>query len=584
MLSAIKPICDKENIKMIGIAPTNSAANEIKDKGIESYTVDSYLNSLAKSHEEKAFKKEEKVLLVLDESSMASTRKLESLLTLTKDANFRLACVGDVNQLASIEQGKMFYMLQKEGIETTFVNDIIRQKDNPKYLNYVKELYKGNFSGVINEMKKDGAVYTNETILKNNPSLNKDDFYGIKYERCNMLADIIISKDEDTRRNTRVVTPANKDRNLFNALYREKLQEIGELSQKQFKADILVDVRLSPYQKAHAYNYEVGQILKFNTNLNDNGIKKNDYLTIKKIESKNNQLLLNDIKGKDVALNLNTLQKDNAWKTTVYNKESRQLASGDIIRWSYTDKDNNRINMNEATVLEVNEKSAIVQDDKGNIQNLEYKTNNSKHWDYAYAGTAYTEQGKTAKHVAILMTSNQAKLATKPSFLVGITRAMQDGILVTDSSEELIKRLEVKIGAKTSALESLKKPRTHKSILEKHDNSLNNGDYKQLRNFKPRYELEAKNFKTNKKAYPCYKIKDINQALHLNVRDVAAHLLGSPKKQDNKNYFYGSNKGSLAVTISGEYQGLWHDFDTGEKGNMLNLIQNKLNLSLVASF
>ena len=574
MLSAIKPLCDENKVKMIGIAPTNSAANEVKDKGIESYTVDSFLNKLAKAHKDKAFDKNEKVLLVLDESSMASTKKLNSILTLTKDANYRLAFIGDVNQLASIEQGKMFHFLQKAGVETTFVNDIIRQKDSPKYLGYVKELYKGNYSYVINKMQKDNCVFTNNEILKQNTHLNKDDIAGLAYARCDFLADTLIAKDLDTRINTRVVTPANKDRKLFNALYREKLQGIGEISQKEFKADILVDARLNSSEKSYSHNFDIGQVMKFNSNFTDNDIKKGDYLTIKDIDYAKNYLNLKNSKGKSIAFNLSTLKSDNAWKATIYNTEVRNIAVGDNIRWSNTDKKQDRVNMDEVSVIDINQKEAIVKDKDGNTKTLEYTKDNSKHWDYAYSGTAYTEQGKTAKHVAILMTSNQAKLASKPTFLVAITRAMQDGTLVTDDTAELAKRLEVNSGIKTSSLEAFKsnkelKSGSFKNIAINLQSKESKNNHAKLIN-KKAYSKKSNYFKHN--------VNDISKALSHDVKNVATHILGDPKKQDGLSYFFGSNKGSLAVTVSGDYQGTWHDFDTGEKGNLLKLIQTKLGL------
>lgn len=42
--------------------------------------------------------------------------------------------------------------------------------------------------------------------------------------------------------------------------------------------------------------------------------------------------------------------------------------------------------------------------------------------------------------------------------------------------------------------------------------------------------------------------------------------------------FFGSNKGSLAVTISGDYAGTWTDFDSGDKGNLITLIQKQYGL------
>lgn len=56
-------------------------------------------------------------------------------------------------------------------------------------------------------------------------------------------------------------------------------------------------------------------------------------------------------------------------------------------------------------------------------------------------------------------------------------------------------------------------------------------------------------------------------------------LLGEPLLHDKNQLRFGSNKGSLIVTIKGEKQGLWFDHQTGAGGNLLQLIQQEKQLS-----
>ncbi len=72
------------------------------------------------------------------------------------------------------------------------------------------------------------------------------------------------------------------------------------------------------------------------------------------------------------------------------------------------------------------------------------------------------------------------------------------------------------------------------------------------------------------------------QMLHDNTEHVLKHILGEPKEKTNNQYRYGSKKGSLVVTLQGNKRGLWHDFQTGEGGNLLHLIamQSGLNIRL----
>ncbi len=590
MLSAIKPLCDTHNIKMIGLAPTNAATNEIKDKGIESYTLDSYLGGVIKAHKEKSIDPTQKTLLILDESSMASTQKIHNLLALTKETNTRLAFVGDVAQLPAVEQGKMFWFLQKIGIETTHVKDIIRQKNSPEYLALVHKTYQGDFKEVLNTMEKRGLAYDHKVMAKDNQHVDFTDNEAAKFARISFMVDKLMQKSSTERANTRIVTSSNEDRKIFNKLYRRELQNIGEVGQKEVSTTILNNSNLTKEQISEAINYNVNQVVKFNSSIPNSNIKKDDYLTITDINFKNNYLILTNNKHNDrnskeenpnIALNLSQFKGINAWKLTVFDAEQRSIANGDAIRWRLTDKANGRINMDEAKVIAVDNQKAIVADKNGKTHEINFNNFKDGHWDHAYAGTAYTEQGKTAKHVAILMSSQQAKLASQPAFLVALTRAAKDGFIVCDDLVQLGKRLEINSGVKTGALESL----GYKNINEK--NKSKNNCYNDLTNNKRQSKnLNIKqgkasldNKSVNHHIVNNYNARDIAKMLSLDTSMVAIHLLGKPVKKNGLNLFFGSNKGSLAVTISGKYKGTYKDFDTGAKGTMINLIQQELGLT-----
>lgn len=573
MLSAIKPLADNKGIKMIGLAPTNAATNELKERGIESCTLDSYLAQLVKSHRDKTINRDQKTLVILDESSMASTEKLSNLLLLTKNTNTRLAFVGDVAQLPAIEQGKMFWFLQKIGIETTHVKDIIRQKNSPEYLDLVKKTYAGDFKAVLSTMKKNGLAYDHKSIKESNPELNLDNKDELVFARINFMIDKLLQRTQADRNSTRIVTPANNERNLFNVLYRKELQRIGELSQKEFNTKILVNSNLSKHKRSEAINYNVDQVIKFNSNITDTNISKNDYLSITDIDYKNNHLILKNDKNSEFVLRLNQFKGDNAWKVTIFNQEDRNIATGDTIRWRITDKTKSRINMAEAKVIDANGGFVTVEDQNGNTQEIHFNNRADQHWDHAYAGTAYTEQGKTAIYVWILMDSGQVKLASKPTFLVALTRATDYGLIVTDDIDRFVKRLEITSGIKTSALESLGYKDRHKVKIKDNKQSITVND-KNI-HIKAASKIENNNPKTINK----YNASELAAALSLDAENVAINILGKPLKKSGVNLYFGSNKGSLAVTISGKYQGTFKDFDTGDKGNLLTLIQQKLQLN-----
>ncbi len=68
----------------------------------------------------------------------------------------------------------------------------------------------------------------------------------------------------------------------------------------------------------------------------------------------------------------------------------------------------------------------------------------------------------------------------------------------------------------------------------------------------------------------------LRQDLISQMENVARDLLGSPVNRNQKRVLkYGSKSGSLQVTIhpSSPFYGEWHDFQTGEGGDAVSLMQ-----------
>jgi hypothetical protein len=79
---------------------------------------------------------------------------------------------------------------------------------------------------------------------------------------------------------------------------------------------------------------------------------------------------------------------------------------------------------------------------------------------------------------------------------------------------------------------------------------------------------------------PQYDKKQIIAALNHNIDYVLEHILGNHNTRLSEKHRrrYG-NKGSLLVNMEGQYQGKWYNFETSERGDLLQLIMNHKNLS-----
>jgi hypothetical protein len=84
----------------------------------------------------------------------------------------------------------------------------------------------------------------------------------------------------------------------------------------------------------------------------------------------------------------------------------------------------------------------------------------------------------------------------------------------------------------------------------------------------------------NKSHQDFYDAKEIKQLLSNSAESFVERLLGRPneKLSSSSQWRYG-NKGSFVISMSGDKKGLWHNFETGESGNLLTLIQKETGLS-----
>lgn len=70
-----------------------------------------------------------------------------------------------------------------------------------------------------------------------------------------------------------------------------------------------------------------------------------------------------------------------------------------------------------------------------------------------------------------------------------------------------------------------------------------------------------------------WNIEAINAGLKANAEALACAILGEPLSRSSNQLRFGTNHGSLILTIKGEKEGLWYDHQTGQGGNLLTLIK-----------
>jgi Ti-type conjugative transfer relaxase TraA len=209
-LAAIRDAHQAQGRGVIGLAPTNSVAEDLKADGFSrASTVHAELFRLKNG---RAIWDKSTVVIV-DEAAMLDTRVTRELLVEARRSGAKLILAGDDRQLASIERGGLFSELkQRHG--SAEITEVTRQKVDWQR-QAARDLAEGNFAEAVSAFAKNGAIHWSEKQGQAREAL---------VERWR----------QDTARDpaaTRFVFAyTNKDVNALNEDLRAARRERGELS------------------------------------------------------------------------------------------------------------------------------------------------------------------------------------------------------------------------------------------------------------------------------------------------------------------------------------------------------------------
>jgi conjugative relaxase-like TrwC/TraI family protein len=440
MLKCANQIIKKQDYNFIGLSPTGVATKNLEqESGIKSITLQKFLNQydgVAKgrgtTHGREIMAREfrDKIVIV-DEASMISNHQMQNLLTISKALDFRLVLVGDKNQLPAVEAGIPFALLQKNGMPTAQMTEIIRQ----------------------NNSNLKSAVYNaiNYDIAK---AFDKIDV-NIKETREEIISKVVkefMLLSEAQRKSTLIIAPANEDRIKINQMISDSLNQ-ARINQQPHT--IYENTNLTEQQKTRTGHFEKGNILLFNKNRDYLNIKKNDYCQIINIEAKTNQLIVKNLSTKKLtAFNPKQIKgKADKIYFEVFAKKSRNFKEGDKIAFSRSIEDLKILNSSQGTINHLDNNQISITLEDGRKINLNHNSNASKHLDHSYAITTHKAQGLTCNNVIAIVDSTRKNLTNQKNFYVEISRAKERAIIITDDKTKSINQIKKETGFDLSAKE-----------------------------------------------------------------------------------------------------------------------------------
>ena len=451
MLNAICRIAEEAGYVIRGSAPSASAADVLRgDTGIKTETLSGLLIELQK--EEPNLKKRPEII-ILDEASMASTHQMFDLINHAKRLNKRIFLVGDKLQLPAVEAGSPYTLMQDSGLSTTYMTQVVRQE--AKDIEWsVKETIHGDVKYAIDaigneafiEERADGDAFKNARS-----SVNVIDN---KEQRLTAIGDEYLKLDDYGRDNTIVLLGANKDREFVNDHIRDGLKEQGIIFGDEVRSAILQSKGLTSVEKQHVYNYEIGDVVRFNKAYRSVGFKRFDYLTVIGIDQEKQELIL-DKGGKEVRWSPTGSARSKGSALEVFEQDGRVLSAGDYIRWTQNRKNLDIYNTETAKVLKTRGHIAVIELKNKKVVELDLRESINSHWDYAWSSTVYAAQGKKARNVIAQLEGYNPNLTNYRAFYVTISRAVNTIHLYVDDLEKATRTIQEHTGEKSNASEFL---------------------------------------------------------------------------------------------------------------------------------
>ena len=444
MLNRARALAEKSGYRVIGLAPSASAARTLgTEAGIESETLQRFLARNAGVAEGRLTARGErgmraafrKTVLVVDEGSLASTVQARDFLRIADTLRIpRVVLVGDEKQLGAVDAGKPFAQLQRAGMKTAVMDEILRQKDAE-----LKAAVRASLAGDVR-----GAF---EKLGDRVAEVKPDNLAGAAAARW-------LGLSPEQRESTGLMAPSHELRQAVNGHIRERLARDGAINGAALDVERLVSYGYTDAEKSLAANYAPGDVVAFHRAYKSLGVEKGEERRVVRVDHARGTVILEGEGRGSVSWQPRRVGGRRG-AVEVYRAEGIELRAGDRIRWTRNDARLGLVNSHTAEVASVRGSRVAFRLEDGRRLELGRKDPQLRHLDHAWASTVHAFQGRTVDNVIAVMEANHPHLTTQKSFYVEISRARHRAELVTDDAGALRERLETATGERVSALEGI---------------------------------------------------------------------------------------------------------------------------------
>lgn len=474
MLKSLREMAQEQGYTVRGMAPTGAASKVLaRETRIATDTVSMFQIKERQLQKDIEFAKQyapdfqrKAEVWIVDESSFLSQRQKAQLDHMAEKAGAKVVYLGDTLQLQGVEAGKPFELAQRDGMETAYMTEINRQKtadlkeavdiitgrDNLGEGRRLTQVELTNNARAFEYMDKAG-------MIREIPEKSEED----KGRLVAAVVQDLLKLDKAERERTIVITAYNEDRRAINAGVREGLKAQGEVSRSEDTREIYTSKGWTRAMQKEAQYYKAGDVVRFGRDYQQIDAKKGEYMRVSAVDAPNGNVVLQKDDGSVIAW-----QPKKHNKIEVYDRDTRELAKGDLIR--ITRNEGEFKNGEVARVTAVAGDKVTLELKQGKDVSLhQVDLSRNKHWDHAYAQTVHASQGAT-QHRAIFhirapktesekkqerALENMAKVFGDRSFYVGATRASHELRIYTNDKAVAAKAVAAKQD-KTSAVETIR--------------------------------------------------------------------------------------------------------------------------------
>ena len=421
--------------QVFGLAPSSSAARVLGVEGGIGVTTLQWLLTRYGSIAEGTATEEEiarasqtfkDAVVVVDESSMVGTVQMRDLQRILAPLGVaRLVLVGDSLQLRSVAAGQPFRLLQRAGMATARMDDVIRQRSV-------------DLKAAVEHMVAGDPALAVESIAADVRELPAEALAGT-------AARLWLSLPPDARKGTVILAPTHEMREEINAVVRRGLADEGVLGRRSVEIGRLVDRRLTRVHAADRENYRPGDVVVANRDVY--GLREGEAWTVTGTGEDGVRL---ERRGETRAF---APSGNAARNLSLCESRPLPLRAGDEIVWTRNLRRRGLINGERATVERIAGVRIDVRTHSGRALRFAVDDDDLRHIDHAWSSTVYRAQGLTRDNVIAVLDS-ASMMSDRAMLYVEMSRARDGFVLLTDDTEQLVSRLEREGETVSSALEA----------------------------------------------------------------------------------------------------------------------------------